>query len=370
VRILHLLYESEGDSFGIGGVGKRAYAIYQYLKERHDITFLCKKYPGVRDGARNGLRHLFVGTESRSFTKTLLSYAYHAVQFVKKHDHEFDIIVEEFSPAIPTFLHRFTEKPIVLQVQGYTGKLYFRKYNLLYGAFLYAMERLRPPLYGSFIFVSYETLKKFSLREGKLMDIIPNGVAPQLLNISHDEGHDILYLGRIDIYGKGLDLLLDAYAEFTREFPLIKLIIAGDGRDRDEFKAMLKRLSDDVQKNIKLMGWISDDEKTEILGRALFIVQPSRHETQSIVSLEALASGKAVIVSDIPELGYVTRNGAGISFRSGDAGSLAQSMKTLMMSRERRAMGERGRNMMRDSTWDKIALRYEQFLYTVLERRG
>lgn len=118
MKILHLLYESKGDFFGIGGVGVRAYQIYKRIQERHDITLLCKKYPGADDGNIDGLRHIFEGIESENLTKTLLSYAYHASRFVKRHAEEYDVIVEEFSPAIPTFFHAFVKKPVVLQVQG------------------------------------------------------------------------------------------------------------------------------------------------------------------------------------------------------------------------------------------------------------
>jgi len=55
MRILHLLYESKSDYFGIGGVATRAYEIYRYLRERHDITLLCKRCPGAEDGEINGL---------------------------------------------------------------------------------------------------------------------------------------------------------------------------------------------------------------------------------------------------------------------------------------------------------------------------
>src|SRR4030043_77893 len=160
MKILHLLYESKGDFFGIGGVGIRAYEIYRYLKNRHDVVLLCKKYPSAKDREIDGLKHIFVGTESKSLIKTLLSYAYHAAQFVKKHGNEYDIIIEEFSPAIPTFLHAFTEKPIVLQVQGYTGRHYFKKYNPVYALVLYVLEHLRSRFYNNFIFMSIETVKR------------------------------------------------------------------------------------------------------------------------------------------------------------------------------------------------------------------
>jgi hypothetical protein len=82
VRILHLLYESEGDFFGIGGVGVRAYEMYGRLKKRHEVTLLCKRYPGAQDGVIKGIRHAYVGTESRSLVVTLLSYAYGCNRFV------------------------------------------------------------------------------------------------------------------------------------------------------------------------------------------------------------------------------------------------------------------------------------------------
>jgi glycosyltransferase involved in cell wall biosynthesis len=397
VKILHLLYESKGDYFGIGGVGIRAYEIYKYLKDRHNITLLCKKYPGAKDGEIEGLRHIFVGTESKSLTKTLLSYAYHATRFVKKYSNNFDIIVEEFSPAIPTFLHIFTKKPLILQVQGYTGGFYFRKYNLAYASFLYVLEHLRPMFYDNFIFINEQTIKRLlpkelspspsppplegggwgrghltginvSFGKRKNIKIISNGVSPELLTISPTESDYILYLGRIDIHHKGLDILLKAYKEFCKTFASIRLVIAGDGRDRDRFLALLYKLPQGIQQNIELKGWVDGKRKVHLLKDALMVVLPSRYETQGIVALEAMAFGKPVIVSDIPELSYVIKNKAGISFKTEDSISLAQSMKDLLISNERKEMGQRGRQWVKDFTWNKIALKFESFLSEVLER--
>jgi len=368
MKILHLLYESKCDAFGIGGVGIRAYEIYKRIKERHDVTLLCKKYPCANDGEIEGLRHIFVGTESNSLMKTLLSYAYHASRFVKGHSHEYDIIVEEFSPAIPMFIHAFTKKPTVLQVQGHTGKLYFRKYNPFYASTLSLLELLRPRFYDNFIFANPETMKKLSLKKAKHIAIISNGISSELLNMPPDESDYILYLGRIDIYGKGLDILLDAYGKFLKSFPQVRLVIAGDGMDRERFEAMLMKLPEDMRKNIEMPGWVSGDKKRDVLNKALFVVLPSRHECQPIVALEAMGSGKAVIVSEIPEFNFITEHQALVSFKPGDAASLAQSMKNLVSNSERKEMGQRGRHWVKDFTWDKIALKYEEFLCRVLEQ--
>ena len=45
------------------------------------------------------------------------------------------------------------------------------------------MESLRPRLYDNFIFVSSETVKNFSLREGKRIAVISNGISSELLDI-------------------------------------------------------------------------------------------------------------------------------------------------------------------------------------------
>jgi glycosyltransferase involved in cell wall biosynthesis len=375
MKILHLLYESRGDLFGIGGVGIRAYEIYRRIQDRHDVTLLCKKYPGARDGKVEGLRHIFVGTESRSLTKTLLSYAYRASQFVKRHGPEYDIIVEEFSPAIPTFYQLFIRKPVVLQVQCYTGRFYFRKYNLFYAVFLFLSELLRTWFYTNFIFINHEMMEKFYLKREKLSAVIPNGISSELLDIPYDERDYILYIGRIDVYGKGLDILLDAYGEFFQSFPEIRLVIAGDGRDRERerFQAILLKLPEEIRNHIELAGWVSDEKKSSVFSRALFVVFPSRHEVQPIAVLEAMGSGKAVLVSDIPEFRFVKDTGAGTEFKAGDARSLVQAMKELVTHGERKEMGQRGREWVKHYLWDNVALKYEGFLYEIAgqaESRG
>jgi glycosyltransferase involved in cell wall biosynthesis len=363
MKILHLLYESRGDYFGIGGVGIRAYQIYKRLKERHEITLLCKKYPGAENGSIEGFDHLFVGVESRSLARTLLSYAYGARSFVTNFGHHYDIVIEEFSPAIPTLLGSYRRRPVVLQIQGYTGRKYFEKYNVLSSAFLYMSERLRPPFYKNVIFVSDVTAQRFNLSESnRRVAVIPNGIPEEFLNVTPGEADYILYLGRIDIVGKGLDVLLEAYVDFVRSCPEVRLLIAGDGRDMKRFKELVRSLPPEVRRNIDFAGWVEGEKKASTLSNALAVVVPSRHEVHPLVALEASACAKPLLVSDIAELTYVTEQGAGMSFRSEDPSSLSDAMKRLLDAAGRKEMGMKGREFVRRYAWERIAGEYEKFI--------
>ncbi len=367
MKILHVLYESEGDYFGIGGVGMRAYEIYNHLKERHEITLLCRKYKGATNGKIKDIEHIFAGIETKNFTITLLSYAFSAFEFVRKFGQHYDVIIEEFSPAVPAFLHLYKKKPVVLQIQGYTGKKYLGKYNSLYSWALYILEIIRPYFYRNFVYVSKETNERFRTQNSSNITIIPNGISEELLFQKPKESSDyILYLSRIDVHHKGLDILLEGYRIFHKSCPHIRLVIAGDGRNREEFDLLVKSLPREVKESIELTGWVKGEAKLKLLRDALFFVQPSRYESQPITVLEALACGKSIIGSNINELKFISEKGFGYNFRSEDSKSLADTMTKLLKDERRLEMGLKGREWMSSFTWEKAAIEFENFLKSLV----
>lgn len=367
MKILHLLYESDGDYFGVGGVAVRAYEIYKRLKNRHDITLLCKKYEGAKNCVINELDHIFVGSVSTNLTNSLLSYGYESARYLKQYGDSYDLIIDEFSPAIPSFSHLCTKTPIILQMQGYTDYHYFRKYNPISALCLYLSEKIRPIFYENLIVINQHTLEKLPVNKYKNFLILPNGIDIKMLQHDYYEGDYILYLGRIDYYAKGLDLLLKAYSEVLKKFQTVKLLIAGDGRDRELLKRELSKLPDTVRKNISTTGWIQGEKKIDILKGANFCVLPSRHETQGITLLEAMACKKALIVSDINELGYAVHCGAGVSFKNGSYQSLKDRMiEYLSCPSSLITKGNAGYEWVKEFTWDKISSKYDDFLVKVL----
>jgi len=78
----------------------------------------------------------------------------------------------------------------------------------------------------------------------------------------------------------------------------------------------------------KVPGWLADEEVTTLAGQARVFIMPSRMpEPYGLVAAEALMSGIPVIISSNALIAAeVERYDAGLVFRSGDAGSLAESL--------------------------------------------
>ncbi len=370
MKILQLVYESLGSSFGFGGAGVRTYEIYGRLKDRHDITLLCMRYPGAKDGEIQGVKHIFVGTESKSLTWSVLHYTIKSSNFVRKYGNDFDVIVENFLPSTPFFSQFLTETKVILQVQGVMERHAFKKFNPLYSIPMSFFERFYPCLYNRFIFVSDITKEKVISkvkRSIKFCKVIPNGINEDMLKTNPTDADYILFLSRIDIYTKGLDILIKAFEKISLQYPEIRLILAG--YEFDKFEKLLSNFPPYLNDKITYSGFATGQEKIKLISGAKFFILPSRHESSPISILEAAACMKPVIVSDIPELDFVQKEGFGLSFASGSADELADKIKLLLDDADKRdAMGRCGRKYAGTFLWDKIALDFEKGLKQVVKK--
>jgi glycosyltransferase involved in cell wall biosynthesis len=364
MKILQLIYESLGCSFGFGGAGVRAYEIYKRLKDRHDIRLLCMKYPGVNDGEIEGLKHIFVGAESTSLAKSVLAYTIRSSHFVRRYGDAFDIIVENFLPSTPFFSRFLTKTPLILQIQGIMGMHSLRKFSPFYSIPIYVVEKFYPKLHDRFIFVSDVTKEKIMARvkgKIKLCPVIPNGIDEALLRITPKDDDYILFFSRIDTYTKGLDILMKSFEKISIRYPRLRLVLAGYEFDR--FDKLVSGCPSPLKERIEYAGFVAGDEKTRLLSGAKMFVLPSRHESSPISILEAAACGKPVIVSDIPELSFVQEAGFGLSFSSGSETGLTDTIDLLLRAdKMREFMGERGREYVSKFLWNCIAIQFEDAL--------
>ncbi len=136
----------------------------------------------------------------------------------------------------------------------------------------------------------------------------------QSMGIKDDE-KIVLYVGRLS-KEKKLDVLLKAAKALSKKKKNIKFLIAGSGPADIYYKTIMRRLG---LENVQFLGPISREKLPEVYAAADVFCIPSTFETQGIVALEAMASGKPVVCADYLALKELIINGKnGEKFNPGD----------------------------------------------------
>jgi glycosyltransferase involved in cell wall biosynthesis len=147
----------------------------------------------------------------------------------------------------------------------------------------------------------------------------------------HDGTKRILFIGRLAIRQKGLDLLLEAYARFVGSSRVeTELVIAGsDFRGGLAESARLSR-SLSISDHVRFPGPVYGDAKTELLSTSHAFAHTSRWEGLPFAALEALAMGRPVLVTPETNLGrYVQEYEAGVVV-AGTPEGIAEGLRFLI----------------------------------------
>lgn len=219
-----------------------------------------------------------------------------------------------------------------------------------------------------FIAFNAKEEKDFSFYK-ELGRIVPNGIDPTefadipapgffIKKYPELKGKTVfLFLGRLDVKHKGLDLLITSFAKFVGIHQEVHLVLAGP--DEDNGLNQIKKLArlHAIEDKILLPGLISGQEKLAALQDADVFVLPSRFEGLSIALLEALYFGIPLLVTD--QIGLheeVDRIGAGVVVAAESEESIYQGLLQLNNKKTRDAMRRRGTEfILQEHNWDVIA---------------
>jgi len=366
MKILHLIWDDLNNPWVGGGGAVRTYEINRRLAQKHEITVITGNFPNARSEEREGVKYLHAGI-GRTHFLSLITYSFSVPFYIRKLD--FDIVVEDFCSYSPVFAPLFSEKPVIALVQNVFGRKAIRRHRLL-GFLSYLFEELGLHLYEHFIVISPSMEKKLKNKFGMDSNILFLANAPDttLFSLSPREENFILFLGRIEVYQKGLDVLLKAFEAVTKAHPEIKLKLAGpiNKKNKKKLDSIIERRQ--LGNQIEFAGVVSGKEKFDILSHCLFVCMPSRYEGWPIVAIEAAACRKPVIGSNIPGLKDVVKDGeTGLLVEPENPEKLSEAVIYLIEDATlRRTLGENGRKWAKNFTWDKLALLQEKFYLEVV----
>lgn len=347
LRLLHLAFEDYRKP-GSGGGSLRTHEVNRRLACRHSVTVVTARYPGAEDRVEDGVEYRHVGVCVGYFGSIL---TYFAVLPRVLRQFESDLVIEEFAaPFSSVLVPLWTRKPTIAMVQWLFAREKSKQYHLPF----FLVERLGVQVHRHFIALSADLGDQIATQNPRArIEVLGMGVdAAALATVAPSKDRMILFLGRLEVHQKGLDMLLDIVeAELPADF---KLVVAGDGRDAERFRMSVqsRMLSDSVE----MVGRVAGQAKFDLLASAQLLCMPSRYETFGLTALEALACGTPVLAFGIPCLRETIPSGCGILVEPFDTSAYGERLRELLADADRCAeMGRLGRAFAAGFSWDAIA---------------
>ncbi len=196
------------------------------------------------------------------------------------------------------------------------------------------------------IVANSEAVKRSLLAAGVgPVEVVRNGVPIQPQRPALSSPPTVAFAGRL-VHEKGIDVLLRAFSKVIAHIPEARLVVAGDGPERDRLRRLVTDLG--LSSTVSMPGHLSRPELEQLFARAWVQVIPSRwSEPFGIVAIEAMMRGTAVIASDSGGLVEIVQEGkTAILVPAGDVDALTGALRRLLSDRALSdQMGRAGREL-------------------------
>lgn len=201
---------------------------------------------------------------------------------------------------------------------------------------------------------------------GEKIDVVYNGINLDEFSVPVDAGRVkeqygvwaldpvVLFVGRMS-YQKGPDLLVEAIPNVLRQHPSTTFFFVGRG---DMLGHVQGRGGFLGGSKVRVLGYVSNEERARLFRACDIVCVPSRNEPFGIVTLEAWASGKPVVATDVGGSSEIIDN-----FVNGvkvyvNPESIAWGINYLLSNPQKiSVMGSAGREVAKEFSWDNIAKR-------------
>ncbi len=183
--------------------------------------------------------------------------------------------------------------------------------------------------------ISYNT-NIYTIYNGAILDQFSEGV-------HSEEGISIAFMGRLG-RRKGTYDLLEAFKRLSSQVPQAHLVLGGDGEVEQVCELVAKN---NMEKRVKVLGWVSGKEKIDVFNEADVYVLPSYNEGLPGSILEAMAASTPIVSTPVGGISEAVIEGQnGYLINPGDVDGLYRSLLILCQDKKMRvAMGKRSREI-------------------------
>jgi len=283
-----------------------------------------------------------------------------------------DVIVEDVNKC-PLFCTHWSASPVVTLVPHLFGVTAFRQELPPVASVVWAAEKLMPAAYrNSPILVISESTADDLVRRGfrrEQIEVSYPGIDHEFYTVDSSvqrfDKPTLVYAGRLQRY-KSLDVVLRALALLKERGLEIRFHVAGQGEDRGRLEALTDSLG--LRDLVSYLGYISEEDKRDLLRRAWANVYPSPKEGWGISNIEAAACGTPSLASDAPGLREsVVHDRSGYLIPHGNVEEWAEAIARMCGNGElRERLGAGAVEHAARFTWEDTADETEALLRTTI----
>jgi phosphatidylinositol alpha-1,6-mannosyltransferase len=357
-----------------GGTGTVNQALFEQFAPNQDIhidlitSALGKRYEFEQYSERIGIHKVPVNNRNlhHSSNRELITYAVRALFLayrLQRENHYDFCFAWSGVPAgvVANVLMRFTNLKYILRVSGPDIPGFEKRYRWLYP---WITPAIRSVWRGSEFVIakcSGEADLIRSIDNSALVTLISNGVDLEIFkprNVSSNgDGLHIICVGRL-IERKGQRHLIQAVKQLVDRGVDLTLELVGTGDSEHTYRMQVYHLG--LSDIVQFAGYVPREEIPEFYRRANIFVLPSINEGMSVATLEAMASGLPVVVSDTPGTTELVENGInGFIYTWGDVEKLVSIINYLSSHKNKaQSMGKASHDKAMKYSWKYIANRY------------
>jgi glycosyltransferase involved in cell wall biosynthesis len=378
---MKILFVSSGmlGAENYGSKGQRAarelqlFGISKELVRMGHEAFIIRRWYGLDEiETIDGVKIINVGTpylRDKKFGQiaSIMLFSLGAVRKIKKLKPDIVCLIDRYSGYFPSKLK--IPKIFIASTHDAFGfvkeyEVNRRKLNYIFFDIKRKMEENIMRRSDSTISLT-ESIKDYLVQRGITNTyIMPNAIDPNDYYESREENF-ILFAGRL-VEHKGIQYLIKAFYEM-RDDITEDLVIIGSG----PYKKTLKELvvSQNIEDKVKFVSFLPNSEYRELLSKCKVFVFPSLFEAFGVVVIEAMASSKPVITSNIigPK-DIITQGYDGFLFEKGNVDELKKYLELLLENKElRKKIGGSARTTVEERyAFEKVADSYLKLYEKIL----